>query len=131
MAAVKLTFLSFYCHYFWLQTTCRRMVIAGIVIVILYTLTFVSLATATMAVVPVPGSFHEYVEGPQPSIIFGIYIALNAAMDLYILLLPLPCLWEFDVNVRSRGKVIGLFIGGLWSVLLPDPVWPCCSATPG
>ncbi|KAL5363706.1 hypothetical protein BJX96DRAFT_156120 [Aspergillus floccosus] len=112
ISCIKMTFLSYYYHYFSLHTPCRRMVIVGMVVVCVATVTF----TTTAAVTAVPSLSPAYNRAGGkglPEAASYAYGAVDSATNIYILLVPLPCLRQLQLGSREKVKVAVLFFFGI------------------
>ncbi|KAL4888896.1 hypothetical protein BDV59DRAFT_187731 [Aspergillus ambiguus] len=112
LAAIKLTFLSFYYHYFWLHAPCRRMIIVGTVIICAATL--ISFGTTAATAVPSLSPAHNMIHNKGAwSVIPYVNRTVDMVTNIYILMVPIPCLRRLQLGSRDKIKVAGLYMLGL------------------
>ncbi|GES63962.1 GPCR, PTH11-type [Aspergillus terreus] len=112
LSSIKMTFLCYYYHYFWLHTPCRRMVIVGMVVVGVAAAAF----TTTAAVTAMPSLSPADSRAGEKEIPHAAplaYGAVDTATNIYILLVPIPCLRQLQLGGREKMKVAALFFLGI------------------
>lgn len=110
-----MTFLCYYYHYFWLHTPCRRMVIVGMVVVCVAAAAFTTTAAVTAMPSLSPADSRTGEKG-IPHAAPLAYGAVDTATNIYILLVPIPCLRQLQLGPREKVKVAALFFLGIWCV---------------
>ncbi|KAG2414725.1 hypothetical protein HFD88_003917 [Aspergillus terreus] len=112
LSSIKMTFLCYYYHYFWLHTPCRRMVIVGMVVVCVAAAAFTTTAAVTAMPSLSPADSRTGEKG-IPHAAPLAYGAVDTATNIYILLVPIPCLRQLQLGAREKVKVAALFFLGI------------------
>ncbi|KAI0108786.1 hypothetical protein F4776DRAFT_675001 [Hypoxylon sp. NC0597] len=114
-ATTKLTFLFFYRRVFSPQCACKYAIDGGIVFIICATISL--FFASVFACVPVARTWDETVDGHcfNPDGIDYLSGAVNAVVDLYIFVLPIPLLWKLEMGTKRKLKLLIVFSLGLFA----------------
>lgn len=112
-ATIKLTFLFLYRRVFSPESTYKYAIDGGIAFIICATIAL--FFGSIFACVPVSRTWDEAVDGHciNPDGIDYLSGVVNAVMDLYILVLPMPLLWRLKMETRRKLKLSIVFGLGL------------------
>ncbi|KAK2849620.1 hypothetical protein FQN49_005575 [Arthroderma sp. PD_2] len=115
-ATIKLTFLFFYRRVFSPQTLSNILITFGIVFV---TVAHVAILFATVfSCNPVARAWDATRPGHciNPTILPYLSGGLSSATDLYVLILPIYPVWNLNMNIRRKIKLLGVFGLGIFAV---------------
>ncbi|KAI1498013.1 hypothetical protein F5X99DRAFT_394875 [Biscogniauxia marginata] len=114
-ASIKLTFLFFYRRLFSIQSSARYFINSGIIFVLCLNLGlfFATLFSCT----PVEREWDTTVPGHciDPVILPWLSGASSSATDIYVLVLPIPLVWNLKMGIRYKLKVLAVFSIGAFS----------------
>lgn len=104
MASIKISVLLLYRRIFGVNRRFRLAVFGGLVLIACWFIALVIVAFLSSDVL-------YYVLAPQTSVV--ISGTTNVATDVIVLLFPIRMVWQLEMKMRTKLKLIGLFLLGL------------------
>ena len=104
MASIKISVLLLYRRIFGVNRRFRLAVIGGLVLIACWFITLVIIVFLSSKLV-------YYALAPQTSVV--ISGTTNLATDVIVVLFPIRMVWQLEMKMRTKLKLIGLFLLGL------------------
>ena len=115
---IKLSCLFFYRRVFDPSQRMKRLIEGGILVIFL---TYIALFFSTVfECTPIRKSWNPLLPGHclKPRGLPYASGAINVASDIYVLILPIPCIWDLNMNITRKLRILSLFSLG---ILYPYP----------